>query len=259
MTESDRIQELPTGAIWHDVECGSYRADLEAWGDLAAHTAGADGASDVLDLGCGTGRVSLFLGRLGHRVTGLDRDREVADCLASRAAEAGLGVGTVVADASSFRLDSRFDLVLATMQLVQLLPGRPDRVALLERARAHLRPDGRFAAALLDLSGEPLDGDYTPPLPDVREVAGWVYSSQPVAIRSLDDGAAISLDRLRRAVSPEGDLAESFVEVRLELVSADVIEEEATAAGLVPEARVRIPATDDHVGSVVVVARAGDG
>jgi SAM-dependent methyltransferase len=259
MSGSERIQELPTGVIWHDIECGSYVADLGAWEDLAARGASADGASDVLDLGCGTGRVSLFLGRLGHRVTALDRDREVADTLTRRAAVAGLGVSTVVADVSSFQLDSRFDLVLAAMQLVQLLPGRPDRVALLERARAQLRPGGLFAAALLDLSGEPLDGDYTPPLPDVREVAGWVYSSQPVAIRSLEDGAAISLDRLRRAVSPGGDLVESFVEVRLELVSPGALEEEATAAGLVPEARVRIPATDDHVGSVVVVARADDG
>jgi SAM-dependent methyltransferase len=258
MSGSERIQELPTGAIWHDVECGGYIADLEAWEELAARSAGRDGASDVLDLGCGTGRVSLFLARLGHRVTGLDRDREVADTLTRRAAEAALGVDTVVADASSFELDSRFDVVLAAMQLVQLLSG-PDRMALLEHARVHLRPGGRFAAALLDLAGEALDGDYTPPLPDMREVAGWVYSSQPVAIRSLDSGAAISLDRLRRAVSPEGDLVESFVEVRLELVSPAALEEEAAAAGLVPEARVGIPATDDHVGSVVVVARADDG
>jgi SAM-dependent methyltransferase len=259
MSGSERTQELSTGAIWHDVECGSYIADLGAWEDLAARSAGVDGAADVLELGCGTGRVSLFLARLGHRVTGLDRDPEVTDALAGRAAVAGLEIDTVIADASSFRLDSRFDVVLATMQLIQLMRGRPGRLSLLEHARAHLRPGGRFAAALLDLSGEPLDGDYTPPLPDIREVGGWVYSSQPVAIRSLEGGAAISLDRLRRAVSPEGDLVESFVEVRLELVSAAGLEEEATAAGLVPESHIAIPATDDHVGSVVVVARADDG
>ena len=40
-------------AIWHEVECGGYEADLRLWADLAARFDGA-----VLDIGAGTGRVS---------------------------------------------------------------------------------------------------------------------------------------------------------------------------------------------------------
>ena len=56
-------------AIWHDVECGAYDADLPLWEELADEAGGP-----VLDLGCGTGRVALHLSRRGHRVLGLDTE-----------------------------------------------------------------------------------------------------------------------------------------------------------------------------------------
>ena len=52
-------------AIWHDVECGSYREDLTLWLALADATGGP-----VADVGAGTGRVALALARAGHDVTG---------------------------------------------------------------------------------------------------------------------------------------------------------------------------------------------
>ncbi len=36
----------------------------------------------MLDVGAGTGRVTLDLARQGHRVTALDRDAELVDVLA---------------------------------------------------------------------------------------------------------------------------------------------------------------------------------
>jgi SAM-dependent methyltransferase len=257
MTKAARVPASAAEIVWHDVECGAYTADLRVWEELASRCTGPSGA-DVLDLGCGTGRVSLFLALRGHHVTGIDRDPQIAGELGRRAAAAGLRVEALCADASAFELAGRFDLVAAPMQLVQLLR-QGVRMALLQRARAHLRPGGLFAAALLDLTGEPLDGDYVPPLPDVREVDGWAYSSQPVAIRILDRGNAISLDRLRRAVSPAGELVESTSRVRLELISPHELERQAATAGLEPIERIRIAPTDDHVGSVVVVARAARG
>ncbi|MGH2988067.1 MAG: class I SAM-dependent methyltransferase, partial [Solirubrobacterales bacterium] len=54
--------------IWHEVECGSYTADLAVWSGLASEAAG-----QLLELGCGTGRVALRLAGDGHAVTALDR------------------------------------------------------------------------------------------------------------------------------------------------------------------------------------------
>ena len=53
--------------IWHDVENGSYAADLELWRTLAAEASGP-----ILDLGAGTGRVARDLHAAGHEVHALD-------------------------------------------------------------------------------------------------------------------------------------------------------------------------------------------
>jgi SAM-dependent methyltransferase len=242
--------------VWHDLECGAYAADLRLWRELAQRAARAGKPCQVLDLGCGTGRVALDLAADGQRVTGLDVDPRLAAELRRRARERNLAARAVVGDARSFDLGRSFDLVLAAMQLLQLFGPPAERAAILERARAHLRRGGLFATALLDLEGEVTGTAYVPPLPDMRERDGWVWSSQPVALRVLDRGGAISLERLRRAVSPRGEVAESEDAVRLELLSGDGLEEAMRAARLAPIERVTIPATADHVGSLVVIGEA---
>jgi SAM-dependent methyltransferase len=240
-----------TEAVWHDIECGSYAADLTLWDELAGPA-----PRDVLDLGCGTGRVSVRLARRGHRVTAADLEPAFLEEAARRAQAWNVDLDTVAADARSFDLGRRFDLVLAPMQLVQLFHGSEERIAMLKAVAAHLRPGGLFAAALMSLEGEDLGDEYIPPGPDMRDVDGWVYSSQPVAVRPLDGGTAISLDRERTIVAPDGARTSEPSEIRLELLSPEEFEEEIAAAGLAPAGRRVIPPTEDHVGSVVVVATA---
>ena len=242
--------------VWHDLECGGYTADLPAWRELAERAGLGANACEVLDLGCGTGRVSLDLAARGNRVVGLDRDSRFVEELCRRAAARNLAAGAVVGDVRTFDLGRRFDLVLAPMQLLELLEGSSERLAALRRAREHLREGGLFAASLLDLGNEPTGDDYLPPLPDMREQDGWVWSSQPVAIRFEEGGAALSLVRARRAVSPAGEIVDTVDTVRLHLVSPDVLEEELRSAGMDPIERRAIEATDDHVGSLVVVGHA---
>ena len=255
-----RTAEPPIApVVWHDIECGAYRADLPHWRELAARAAVPGTPCEVLDLGCGTGRVTLDLAAHGHRVTGLDVDPRLADELRARASERNVPAGAVVADARTFDLGRRFDLVLAAMQFLQLLEGRDERLRSLGRVRGHLRPGGIFAAALLDLAGEPTNEDYLPPPPDMREHEGWVWSSQPVEIRLLEGGAALTLERRRRAVSPRGEIAESDDSVRLTVMSCEELEADMREAGIVPTGRQAIPPTKEHVGSIVVCGEARRG
>lgn len=228
--------------IWHDVECGGYAADLELWRDLAD-----EGSGSALDLGCGTGRVGLRLAAEGHRVTGLDVDVDLVDAFNRGAAE--LPAVARVGDARDFALDSEFELVLAPMQLVQLLSSGEERVACLRRVAAHLAPGGRAALAIVEELPTPVDG--STPLPDAREVDGWVYSSLPIDLAA--DSGSIRVRRLRQTVSPAGDLSDEVNEVELCPLSAADLEREAAEAGLRPLGRRAIPATDAHVGSTVVL------
>lgn len=233
----------PAEVAFHDAECGSYSADLDAWEALAAATGGP-----VLELGCGTGRVALALAERGFEVTGADSDPGLIAALRER------GGDGVVADARTLDLGRSFALIVAPMQVAQLMGGPEGRRSLLERARAHLDPGGVLALALADPFAElPADVALLP-LPDVLERNGWVFSSQPLSVKR--ENGAVSIERLRQMVSPGGELEESVAVIRLDSVIPEQLEAEAEAGGFRVLPRRRVEETADHVGSTIVVLEA---
>jgi SAM-dependent methyltransferase len=230
--------------IWHEVECGSYAADLPLWEELAGER-----QTPILDLGCGTGRVALHLARRGHRVAGLDLDRSLVTALNERAG--GLPAVAEVGDARDFDLETKFGMAIGPMQLLQLFAGSEERIRCLRCVAAHLSPNGLAAFAIVESMPEPVDT--ASPLPDTREVDGWVYSSLPVDAQV--DSGSIRVRRLRQTVSPTGELEEELYEVGLRGLDAETLEAEASSAGLRSAGRRAIPSTGDHVGSTAVLLR----
>jgi len=231
--------------IWHDLECGAYVTDLPLWRELAQQAGGP-----VLDVGAGTGRVSLDLAQRGHEVVAIDVDAELLAALRERAGD--LPVETVAADARELDLgDRRFALVIVPMQTLQLFGGPDGRAAFLRAAHRHLAPGGLLAAALAD----PLDGvedDRTePPLPDMREVDGVVYHSQVVTLRLLDD--ATQIERIRQTVGPDGSRTADGNVVTLDDIDAATVAAEAAPLGFDALPPRRVAMTDEYVGSEVVV------
>jgi SAM-dependent methyltransferase len=235
---------IPEHAMWHDVECGGYDADLPLWRELAS-----DAPEGVLDVGAGTGRVALRLAHAGHKVTALDLDGELLAELRGRAAAAGLDVPTVAADAASFDLPRPVGLVAVPMQTIQLLP---ERGGFFASARRALVPGGRVAVAIAtDL--EAYDGSPPLPVPDLGEDAGWTYVSQPVAIRV--DGEGVWIERIRQRIGPHGERDTTQDVIRLSVVTPGGLAEEGAAHGLEAEELRHIPETVEHVASEVVIFR----
>jgi SAM-dependent methyltransferase len=97
----------------------------------------------VLEIACGTGRVSIPIARLGFAVTGVDI---VPGMVAlARSKSAGLPTRWVEGDARAFDLGERFRLIFLTGNAFQAFLTRADQEALLERVRAHLHDQGLFA------------------------------------------------------------------------------------------------------------------
>jgi SAM-dependent methyltransferase len=234
--------------LWHDVECGGYGGDLPLWRELARR---ADGP--VLDLGAGTGRVALDLAGAGYDVTALDSDPVLLDELSRRAREAGLDVACVVADARRLQAIGQFTLIVAPMQLVQLMGGAAGRARLLEGVVSCLAAGGTFAAALADLDEAVAAEHVEAPLPDRGGRKGWVYSSIPLSVRRERDGVAV--EWLRQVVSPAGELTDERHREVFDPLTPEAFEREAVDHGLRAERRHELSQTDAYIGSTVVVCR----
>jgi SAM-dependent methyltransferase len=235
----------PAAVIWHDLECGSYREDLPLWAALAARH-----GDPVLDIGAGTGRVTLSLARAGHTVTALDHDPELVKTLVRRAE--GLPVRAVLADARRFTVAERFPLIVVPMQTVQLLGESADRLSFLSCAHDALAPGGRLAIAIAEAL-EPFDvsAGFPALLPDVTEIDGTVFSSLPLAVREVEGGFV--LERRRETVTLDGGHIAEPDSIRLSAVDAQTLEAEARAAGFTVAPRSVVATTADYVGSTVVM------
>lgn len=98
-----------------------------------------DGPAEILDLGCGTGSLSLLAAEQGHRVTGVDLSANMVE--RARAKLAGRDAVFLVGDAAQPPVDGRrFDVVLVRHVLWAL----PDPARALRHWRALLRPAGRL-------------------------------------------------------------------------------------------------------------------
>jgi ubiquinone/menaquinone biosynthesis C-methylase UbiE len=94
----------------------------------------------VLELGCGTGRVSLALADKASRLVGVD----ISDEMISRAREknTALNVEFIQGDISSIQLSEKFDLIIAPYRVMQALETDAQVAGLFSVIRRHLSSDG---------------------------------------------------------------------------------------------------------------------
>lgn len=232
---------------WHELECGPYAADLALWRELAERIGGP-----VLELGCGSGRVALDLARTGVPVLGVDLNPALIERLNEQARERDLPARGEVADIRGPLPGSQFALVLAPMQVLQLLAGSEERIGALRAAAERLGPAGLCAAAIVD--GVPAGASARAggeAEPDRGEWDGWRYESRPLGAEVREGRLVVS--RLRRRTSPDGEVAEELHRDSLAVLTAAELEAEGERAGLRPVERALIPDDEDYVGSTIVI------
>jgi hypothetical protein len=236
-------------AVWQRVEFGSYTADLPVWRELAEAATGP-----TLELGAGAGRVSLDLAEAGQEVIAIERDPSLSARLEASAAERGLSLATVTANlggAAELRLPSKPGLAIGPLHFVQELDGAA-RLALLGRLAELMTPGGTVAPTVVDETTLLSAGTTcTQILPDMLELDGWVYSSEPLWVQVGDE--MLTVRRLRERVSPDGQIDRTVHDDRLHRLSPERLESEAEDVGLRGAGRRQISSGPNEADSIVVL------
>lgn len=154
--------------LYYDHAYKRHNQDLAFYVALARRARGP-----VLELGAGTGRVSLALARAGIDVVGIDQSRDMLEQARARLSREPAVVQARVqfraGDLRRARLRRKFSLVIAPFNLFMHLYSRRDFERGLATVRAHLATRGRFALDVL-----------MPDLGSLRRDPARVYHCRPV-------------------------------------------------------------------------------
>jgi SAM-dependent methyltransferase len=131
--------------------------DLSYIQDIPETLSGAK-ASTVLDLGCGSGWLSIYLARAGYQVTGIDLAKHAIELAQQWAAQESLGNAQFqVADIAEMSFaENTFDAVVANSIFEHLTYELADRT--LSQLRYVLKPGGLFFGCFDKVGGGP--GEY---------------------------------------------------------------------------------------------------
>ena len=135
-----------TVARFYDAENRDKTDDLALYSRLASQHRG-----DILDVGCGTGRVLLHLAQEGHRAFGIDNDPRMLARLEAklqRLPQMRERVSFVQADVLRYEYERSFSLILLTYNALMHFREQERQISLLQRLRSWL---GEGGALLIDL------------------------------------------------------------------------------------------------------------
>lgn len=127
---------------WYDCYFGLYEEDIEFFLGEARKCQGK-----VLEVGCGTGRLTIPMLRAGVRVVGFDPVPEMLQRLEKRAQAAGVAPDLSCQSMQDFKYDEQFNLIIAPFRVFNHCLDQATQRLTLERFYEHLAPGGRLILA----------------------------------------------------------------------------------------------------------------
>lgn len=106
----------------------------------------------VLELGCGTARVTIPLAEHGYAVTGLEIDECMLKRGQEKASAKGVSIEWVHGDARNFDLGKKFDLILFPCNAIAHLLDNESVESCFSCVKRHLADDGKFILQMFNPS-----------------------------------------------------------------------------------------------------------
>jgi ubiquinone/menaquinone biosynthesis C-methylase UbiE len=134
------------------------------------------GASHVLELACGTGRVTLALAQAGYRITGIDLSQEMLAVFRAKLSriprEAANHITLHHQNMADFNVPDRFDAVIVPFRGFQALTSLDEAMSSLAAIRRHLTPEGIVIIDLFSTYEHPDDSFLGEHVDWVRRIPG---------------------------------------------------------------------------------------
>jgi len=231
--KNEAEQEMTGNLVQH--HHAKYKDDLSFW---RSWTKGRD---PILELGCGHGRVTIPLARVGRQVVGLDVDWGSIQFLKSELVgdkkDLGKRIDIIQADMLHFRVDCIFGSVIVPCNTYSTLTAR-DRQLLLGNLAVVLQKKGLFIASVpnpfwikalhANLWGNDIDYE-----PDLETIFTHPETGHPVQVSSrlaaTSDG--IRWDWLYDQLFPDGRMERSIQSTEHKLCSLEIYQQEFRKAG----------------------------
>ena len=162
MARGQQAEKIMTSALYDSFIADYYDESPIVRGRLQDVAFYRDAARDfgdpILELGCGTGRITMTLAEEGKRITGLDlSERMLERAVQKRAAlrvEARERVHFVQGDMTRFDLGEKFRLVIIPFRPFQHLLEIQQQLDCLNCVRKHLAPRGRLVLDVFQTDAE---------------------------------------------------------------------------------------------------------
>ena len=119
----------------------------EQWAEFLHRTVSefGNGTENIwLDLGCGTGAITLPLSRLGHEMIGIDISPDMLMIARDRACDAGENILWLCQDMRKFELYGTVDAIVCCLDSLNYLPSRQGLEACFRLVNNYLGPGGIF-------------------------------------------------------------------------------------------------------------------
>ncbi len=129
-----------TDPLDYDLEYGQYSPEEDAF----YHALSLQAKGPILDLACGTGRITIPLAKKGFEIFALDLSSKMLTRAKEKASVLGLSIHWIEEDCRHFYLPKKFGCIFMAGNAFQAMLTNEDQNKLLSSVREHLLSDGLF-------------------------------------------------------------------------------------------------------------------
>lgn len=138
----------------------------------------------ILELCCGTGRLTLPLAKDGYHISGVDFTPSMLEQAKAKASEAGLDIEYIEADIRTLDLPRKYDLIFIPFNSIHHLYQNEDLFKAFQGVKEHLKEGGLF---LLDCFN-----------PSLHYIVEGEKAPQEIAQYTTDDGRDVLIKQVMR-------------------------------------------------------------